>query len=156
MEQNLKFMRKAIGLSVQNIAKGGGPFAAVIVKEGRVIATGVNCVTTTNDPTAHAEIVAIRKAARKLKTFDLSGCVIYTSCEPCPMCMAAVYWARMDHVFYGNTRSDACEIGFDDSHIYDELKLAPELRLMSSTRLLPEDALEAFRLWGNKADRVNY
>jgi tRNA(Arg) A34 adenosine deaminase TadA len=156
MEYNKKFMRKAIALSIQNIQKGGGPFGAVIVKNGKVIASGVNRVTMTTDPTAHAEITAIRKASRKLGTFDLAGCDIYTSCEPCPMCLGAIYWAHLDKMYYGNTKSDAKSIGFDDSFIYDELELKPEKRRLLTTQLLPDEAIEAFKTWANTENKVEY
>jgi len=149
-------MRKAIALSVKNIKSGGGPFGAVIVKDGEVIATGANSVTKNNDPTAHAEVTAIRKAARKLGTFDLSGCEIYTSCEPCPMCLAAIYWARLDKIYFGNTKADAKEIGFDDSFIYDEIALKVEDRKIATSQMMREDALEAFKAWTNKEDRIEY
>jgi len=149
-------MRKAIALSIQNIQKGGGPFGAVIVKNGKVIATGVNRVTKNTDPTAHAEITAIRKASRKLGTFDLAGCDIYTSCEPCPMCLGAIYWAHLDKMYYGNTKSDAKSIGFDDSFIYDELELKPEKRRLLTTQLLPDEAIEAFKTWANTENKVEY
>ncbi len=132
-EFDRKFMLDAIQLSKQNINEGGGPFGAIIVKEGQIIATGVNRVTNENDPTAHAEVKAIREACNKLKTFDLSGCTIYTSCEPCPMCLGAIYWAHIDKVFYGNNKSDARNIGFDDSFIYDELELPINKPLVSKT-----------------------
>ncbi|HZK68335.1 MAG TPA: nucleoside deaminase [Paludibacter sp.] len=156
MEYNKKFMRKAIALSIQNIQKGGGPFGAVIVKNGKVIASGVNRVTMTTDPTAHAEITAIRKASRKLGTFDLAGCDIYTSCEPCPMCLGAIYWAHLDKMYYGNTKSDAKSIGFDDSFIYDEIELKPEKRRLLTTQLLPDEAIEAFKTWANTENKVEY
>jgi len=149
-------MRKAIALSIQNIQKGGGPFGAVIVKNGKVIASGVNRVTMTTDPTAHAEITAIRKASRKLGTFDLAGCDIYTSCEPCPMCLGAIYWAHLDKMYYGNTKSDAKSIGFDDSFIYDEIELKPEKRRLLTTQLLPDEAIEAFKTWANTENKVEY
>jgi len=149
-------MRKAINLSIENIQRGGGPFGAIITKDGKVISTGVNLVTKNNDPTAHAEVSAIRKAARKLGTFDLSGCEIFTSCEPCPMCLGAIYWARLDKLYYGNTKTDAKNIGFDDSFIYDELKLKPADRKIAMIRLLPEEAIRAFEDWTNKEDKVEY
>lgn len=121
-------MRKAIALSIENVKNGGGPFGAVIVKDGKIIAHGVNRVTANNDPTAHAEISAIRAACEKLHTFDLSGCEIYTSCEPCPMCLGAIYWAHLDKIYYGNNKHDAADIGFDDSFIYNEMALKPEKR----------------------------
>lgn len=156
MYENKKFMRKAIALSVQNVKKGGGPFAAVIVKDGKVIATGTNGVTLHNDTTAHAEVTAIRKASKKLGTFDLQGCEIYTSCEPCPMCLGAVYWAHLDKMYYGNTKTDAKNIGFDDSFIYDEIDLKPTERKLKSEQLLPEQAIKAFEVWTNKVDKIEY
>jgi guanine deaminase len=156
MEYDKKFMRKAIALSIQNIEKGGGPFGAVIVKDGKVIATGVNRVTKNTDPTAHAEVTAIRKASKKLGTFDLAGCDIYTSCEPCPMCLGAVYWAHLDKMYYGNTKADAKNIGFDDSFIYDEIELKPEKRRLLTTQLLSDEAIEAFKAWANTENKVEY
>ena len=156
MDYKKKFMRKAIALSVENIEKGGGPFGAVIVKEGKIIATGVNRVTANTDPTAHAEVNAIRKAAKKLGTFDLAGCDIYTSCEPCPMCLGAIYWAHLDKMYYGNSKTDAGNIGFDDSFIYDEIDLKPENRRVKTTRLLPEEAIVAFENWTESVDKVKY
>lgn len=151
-----KYMRKAIQLSIKNIENGGGPFGAVIIKDGKIIATGVNRVTANNDPTAHAEVTAIRKAAKKLGTFDLSGCEIYTSCEPCPMCLGAIYWAHLDKIYYGNSKQDAKKIGFDDSFIYDEIELKPENRKIETNRLLPEEAIKAFESWEEKDDKVEY
>ena len=156
MDEHKKFMRKAISLSIQNIERGGGPFGAVIVKDGRIVATGVNQVTAANDPTAHAEISAIRKAAKKLGTFSLEGCTLYTSCEPCPMCLGAVYWAHFDRLFYANTKSDAKKIGFDDSFIYDEIELNPSERSIKTVRLLPEEAIRAFEFWNEKDDKIEY
>ena len=156
MDSNKKFMRKAIALSLKNIENGGGPFGAVIVKDGKIVATGVNRVTTSTDPTAHAEVNAIRKAAKKLGTFDLSGCEIYTSCEPCPMCLGAVYWAHLDKMYYGNTKADAKSIGFDDSFIYDEIELKPEKRRLQSAQLLPDEAIKAFESWENATDKMEY
>ena len=149
-------MRKAIALSVKNIENGGGPFGAVIVKDGKIIATGVNRVTAHTDPTAHAEVNAIRKAAKKLGTFDLSGCEIYSSCEPCPMCLGAIYWARLDKMYYANNKTDAKNIGFDDSFIYDELSLKPSARKLPSEVLLAEEAIKAFQQWTEKSDKVEY
>jgi len=153
---NQLLMQKAIELSIENIKRNGGPFGAVIAKEGEIIATGVNLVTINNDPTAHAEIIAIRETARKLETFDLSGCEIFTSCEPCPMCLSAIYWAHLDKVYYGNTQTDAKDIGFDDSFIYDELELKLEDRKIKMEQLLPEQAIYAFEDWKNKTDKVEY
>ena len=156
MEIEKKFMRKAIELSLNNIKKGGGPFGAVIVKDGKIIATGVNRVTANNDPTAHAEINAIRKAAAKLKNFDLSGCEIYTSCEPCPMCLGAIYWAHIDKMYFANTKADAQNAGFDDSFIYEEINLKPEDRKLKSQQLLREEALAAFETWKNTTNKTEY
>ena len=151
-----ELMRAAIELSVQNVANGGGPFGAVIARDGEIIATGVNRVTAEHDPTAHAEVSAIRAAARKLGTFDLSGCEIYTSCEPCPMCLGAIYWARLDRMFYGNDKNDAASAGFDDAFIYRELELEPGKRRLPSERLLPDEAARAFDDWMKKEDRIEY
>ena len=137
-----EYMREAIRLSIENIKQGGGPFGAVIVKDGQIIATGTNRVTATCDPTAHAEVSAIRQAAKALNSFDLSGCDIYTSCEPCPMCLGAIYWAHIDRMFYGNTKNDAKNIGFDDSFIYDEIDLRIEDRRLKAQQLLPEEAIK--------------
>lgn len=149
-------MRKAIELSIENIKNGGGPFGAVIAKDGDIIATGTNRVTADNDPTAHAEVNAIRKACQSLKTFDLSGCTIYTSCEPCPMCLAAIYWAHIDKIYYGNNKKDAADIGFDDSYIYDELNLPVEKRTKLMNELLPGEAIKAFQLWANTEEKTEY
>ena len=149
-------MRKAIGLSIENVANGGGPFGAVIAKNGEIIATGVNRVTASCDPTAHAEVSAIRAAAAKLGTFDLSGYEIYTSCEPCPMCLGAIYWARLDKMYYANNKTDAKNIGFDDSFIYDELELKPENRKLPSEVMLREEAIKAFEAWSSKTDKIEY
>lgn len=155
-EFDRKFMLDAIQLSKDNVTHGGGPFGAVIVKDGKIIATGANRVTDENDPTAHAEVKAIREACAKLKTFDLSGCTIYTSCEPCPMCLGAIYWAHIDKVFYGNNKSDARNIGFDDSFIYDELELPINQRKVEFIQLLPEEAIKAFQQWDSKVDKLAY
>ncbi len=151
-----ELMRKAIELSIENVANSGGPFGAVIAKQGEIIATGVNRVTASCDPTAHAEVSAIRAAASKLGTFNLSGCEIYTSCEPCPMCLGAIYWARLDKIYYGNNKMDAKSIGFDDSFIYDELELEPSIRKLPSTVLLAKEAIKAFEAWKEKDDRIAY
>jgi len=156
MDYNKKFMRKAIALSLENIKNGGGPFGAVIVKDEKIISTGVNRVTSNIDPTAHAEVNAIRKASKKLRTFDLSGCEIYTSCEPCPMCLGAIYWAHIEKMYYGNTKSDAKNIGFDDSFIYEEIALKPENRLVKTIQLLPDEAIKAFEAWKNVENKVVY
>lgn len=151
-----ELMRKAIELSVENVQNGGGPFGAVIAKDGQIIATGVNRVTSNCDPTAHAEVSAIRAACEKLKTFDLSGYEIYTSCEPCPMCLGAIYWAHLDKMYYGNNKTDAKNIGFDDSFIYDELELPKDRRKLPSEIVLPEEAIKAFDMWMKKEDKVEY
>lgn len=150
------FMREAIRLSLENVNNGGGPFGAVIVKNGEIIATGVNRVTDSCDPTAHAEVSAIRAAASGLGTFDLSGCEIYTSCEPCPMCLGAIYWAHLDRIYYGNNKTDAKDIGFDDSFIYDELELKPADRKLHSEVLLRNEAIKAFEAWKEKDDKIEY
>lgn len=156
MDLGEKFMRKAIALSIKNIQKRGGPFGAVIVKNNKIIANGTNHVTAHNDPTAHAEVIAIRKACHKLGTFDLSDCQIYSSCEPCPMCLGAIYWAHIDRLFYGNTKADARSIDFDDSFIYDEIALPPENRKLKSTQMLAEEAILAFRIWSETLDKTKY
>ncbi|MDR0863752.1 MAG: nucleoside deaminase [Candidatus Symbiothrix sp.] len=149
-------MRKAIRLSLKSMEEGGGPFGAVIVKEGKEVASGYNQVTVKVDPTAHAEVTAIRKAAKKLKTFDLSGCEIYTSCEPCPMCLSAIYWARIDKIYYANTQTDAKAIGFDDSFIYGQLELPEDKRSIPVVKMLRNEAIEAFEIWKNKEKKINY
>ena len=149
-------MRKAITLSEENVAAGGGPFGAVIARNGEIIATGTNRVTPDCDPTAHAEVSAIRAAAQKLGTFDLSGCEIYTSCEPCPMCLGAIYWARLDRMYYGNDKQDAARIGFDDAFIYQELEKDPVQRRLHSERLLSTEAIRAFEAWMDKPDKTEY
>ncbi len=151
-----QLMRHAIALSLRNIENGGGPFGAVIARQGEIIATGVNRVTEDCDPTAHAEVSAIRAAARQLGTFNLSGCVIYSSCEPCPMCLGAIYWARLDALYYGNTREDAGTIGFDDAFIYKEFELSVAERSLPQGTLLREEALEAFERWTEKEDKTRY
>ena len=154
--RNEDFMRQAIDLAVENIKNGGGPFGAVIVKDGAVVATGVNRVTANNDPTAHAEVSAIRAACTTLGTFDLSGCVIYTSCEPCPMCLGAIYWAHIDKIYYGANQLDAASVDFDDSFIYRELELTPDKRNKPVENILREEALAPFRAWQEKDDKVRY
>ncbi len=149
-------MQQAIELSKQSVESGGGPFGAVIVKEGKVIATGSNNVTRHNDPTAHAEISAIRAACQKVQDFNLAGCEIYSSCEPCPMCLSAIYWAGISKIYFANTRDDAKEIGFDDSFIYDQIPLAPRERTIPSEEMMREKALHVFRLWQEKPDKVEY
>lgn len=149
-------MREAIRLSAENVRNGGGPFGAVITRNGKIIASGANSVTPDNDPTAHAEVNAIRKAAKLLGTFNLSGCEIYTSCEPCPMCLGAIYWARLSKIHYACTKTDAKDAGFDDSFIYEELALPQEERHLPAVPLLRDEALETFRLWESKDDKVEY
>ena len=151
------YMREAIRLSVQNVEKGsGGPFAAVIVKDGVIIANGVNLVTTNNDPTAHAEVIAIREACAALQTFQLDGCEIYCSCEPCPMCLGAIYWARISKIYFANTKEDAAAIDFDDEFIYNEIELPIEERTLTTIQLLRDEALEAFTKWESSPLKVKY
>lgn len=150
-------MRKAIALSIDNVKHNkGGPFAAVVVKEGKIIATGANCVTNNNDPTAHAEVMAIRNACKTLGTFQLEDCEIYTSCEPCPMCLGAIYWARPKAVYYGNTKGDAAKIDFDDAFIYAELALPLAKRKLKIKQLLADEAIVAFEQWQNNTNRTEY
>ncbi len=153
---NDELMREAIRLSMENVANGGGPFGAVIARGGEIIATGVNRVTASNDPTAHAEVSAIRRAAQALGTFNLSGCEIFTSCEPCPMCLGAIYWARLDRVYYANTKADAKAVGFDDSFIYDELALPRDRRKLPSVPMMRNEAIKVFEEWVRKEDKVEY
>jgi len=156
-DQEKYFMREAIRLSIENVESGkGGPFGAVIVKNGVIIAHGTNEVTSSNDPTAHAEVVAIRKACHALGSFQLDGCEIYTSCEPCPMCLGAIYWARPDRMFYANTKKDAGDIQFDDQFIYDELELPMAARKLPTIQLLRDEALKAFELWKNSLNKIPY
>jgi guanine deaminase len=151
------FMQEAIRQAEENVRSGsGGPFAAVVVKDGRIIAAGVNSVTSTNDPTAHAEVNAIREACRALGTFQLTGCEIYTSCEPCPMCLGAIYWARPDRIFFAATAHDAAAAGFDDSFINAQLKLAPSDRRIPFEPMMREAGLEPLREWSQKDDRIRY
>jgi guanine deaminase len=156
-DERQQFMREAIRLSIENIQSGkGGPFAAVIVKDGKIIARGTNLVLSANDPTAHAEIAAIREACKILNSFQLDGCEIFTSCEPCPMCLGAIYWARPERVFYGNTKQDAAEINFDDSFIYEELTKKMTDRSIPMVQVLHEEALAAFKAWKEKPDKIAY
>jgi guanine deaminase len=150
------FMRQAIALALENIRTGGGPFAALVVKDGAVVATGANRVTATNDPTAHAEIVAMREACKKLGSFQLDDCEIYTTCEPCPMCLGAIYWARPARVFFASTASDAAAAGFDDAFIYDELQTPAEERRIPMTEVQREEALVIFQEWLAKSDKTPY
>lgn len=151
-----ELMQRAIELSINSVRNGGGPFGAVIAREGEIIAEGSNGVTIYNDPTAHAEVTAIRKACEKLGTFELKGCEIYTSCEPCPMCLGAIYWAHLDKIYYANDRKDAADIGFDDDFIYQEIEVKPQYRKKPSEILMREEGLEAFRIWNKKTDKVEY
>ncbi len=153
---NKEFMRKAIEMSLNSIDNGGGPFGAVIVKDGEIVAAASNSVTTDNDPTAHAEVNAIRMACKKLGTFDLSGCEIYASCEPCPMCLAAIYWARIDKLYYANTKQDADKIGFSDNFIYEEFAKPENQRSIKITAMLRNEAIKAFEKWENKTDKTEY
>jgi len=156
-EQDEQFMQRAIALAQQGIDAGaGGPFGAVIVKGDEVIGEGYNQVTSTNDPTAHAEVVAIRNACRNLNSFQLDGCVLYTSCEPCPMCLGAIYWARPLRVFYAATREDAAKIGFDDQFIYEEIEKNFEHRRMKLVNVLRDEGLRVFENWTNKTDKTKY
>ncbi len=153
---NEKWMKRAIELSVNNVRNGGGPFGAVIVRGDEVIATGVNRVTDRCDPTAHAEVCAIREATARLKRFDLSDCEIYSSCEPCPMCLGAIYWAHLKKVYYGGTKRDAADAGFDDSFIYEELARPYAERHLPMENILNQEAQAAFREWKDKEDKVEY
>jgi len=154
-EKNL-FMMRAIELSIESAKSKGGPFGSVIVKDNKIIAEGSNQVTINNDPTAHGEIVAIRSACQKLNTFNLSGCDLYSSCEPCPMCLSAIYWSRIENVFYANTRIDAKRIDFDDSFIYSEINKDLENRKIKMHQMHRDEALEAFKIWENKEDKIKY
>jgi guanine deaminase len=151
------FMARAIELSIENVRSGrGGPFAAVVVSDGKLIAEGANCVTLTNDPTAHAEVMAIRAACRKLGIFELKDCEIYTSCEPCPMCLGAIYWARPARVYFAGTAADASKAGFDDAYIYREIVLPPAKRKIPMVPMMRKEALKAFQSWEEKRDKTPY
>lgn len=151
------FMREAIRLSIENVESGkGGPFAAVIVKDGKILASAVNEVTSSNDPTAHAEVVAIRKACSTLNSFQLDGCEIYCSCEPCPMCLGAIYWARAAKIYFANTKEDAAAVDFDDKFIYDEIDLSYTGRKLATQQLLREEALVAFEKWKTSPLKMKY
>jgi tRNA(Arg) A34 adenosine deaminase TadA len=157
MHGNPIFMQQAIDLATQNVTSGnGGPFGCVIVLDGKVIATGINRVTADNDPTAHAEVTAIRNACKHLNSFQLTGCEVYTSCEPCPMCMAALYWARCKAVFYGNTAADAASVGFDDDYLYHELAQPHADRKLPICRLLGKEAFVSFAAWRDSTSRIDY
>ena len=154
---NPEFLRRAIALATENVTSGaGGPFAAVIVRDGRIVGEGVNTVTAGNDPTAHGEVNAIRAAAKALGTFLLSGCELYTSCEPCPMCLAAAYWARLDAIYYGACAADAARAGFDDAFLYDEMRKDEAERRMPSAQLLGDEAWASFAAWLASPERVDY
>ena len=154
--KNINFMKRAIELSIQNINNNGGPFGCVIVKQNKIIAEGTNRVTYNNDPTAHAEIIAIRNACEKLNTFNLEGCELYTSCEPCPMCLSAIYWSHIDKIYFGNSRSAASKIGFDDEFIYNELNKELSSRKIIMTQINQNEAIKAFLDWEKKLDKVKY
>jgi guanine deaminase len=157
MQGNPIFMEKAIALATENVTSGrGGPFGAVIVRDGEIVASGVNMVTATNDPTAHGEVVAIRNACKALGSFQLTGCQIYTSCEPCPMCLAAIYWARCDAIFYGARAGDAAAVGFDDAFLYDEIRQDVGDRKIPTVNLLPERAKTSFDAWRAHEKRIHY
>lgn len=156
-QPNLDFLRQAIGLATRNVTSGnGGPFAALIVREGQVIAEGVNVVTATNDPTAHGEVTAIRNACKVLNTFTLAGCELYTSCEPCPMCLAASHWARLDAVFFAASAEDAAKAGFDDEHLYGEFRKDREHRTLPEGQFLRDEAWSSFAAWIASANKVPY
>ena len=157
MQGEPRLMQQAIDLATENVRSSrGGPFGAVIVREGEVVATGVNLVTASNDPTAHAEVTAIRAACVVLGTFQLDGCQIYTSCEPCPMCLAAIYWARIDAIFYGNTAADAADAGFSDAFLYEEIRRAIPDRSVPAQPLLQTEALASFEAWKKSSSRIDY
>ncbi|WP_263352603.1 nucleoside deaminase [Acidicapsa acidisoli] len=156
-QPNPAFLRRAIELATQNVLEGaGGPFAALIVRDGEVIAEAANSVTTTNDPTAHGEVNAIRKACTQLGTFSLTGCEIYTSCEPCPMCLAAIYWARLEAIYFGSNQQDAAKAGFDDAFLYEEFRKSAGQRNIPSVQLLQSEAWEPFATWITAPIKVNY
>jgi guanine deaminase len=157
MQGNSIFMEKAIALATENVTSGrGGPFGAVIVRDGSIVATGANLVTIDNDPTAHAEVVAIRNACAALASFRLDGCHIYTSCEPCPMCLGAIHWAHCDAIFYGNSSADAAAAGFDDALLYEEIKRPLSQRRIPATPLLPHKAISSFDAWRAHPGRIDY
>ena len=157
IQPEAKFMRLAIDLATENVRSGkGGPFGAVVVRDGEVIAAKANSVTSTNDPTAHAEVNAIRAACTKLGTFQLDGCDVYTSCEPCPMCLAALYWSRCRAIFYGNTAQDAAAAGFDDSFLYEEVNRPISERLIPISRVLGDEAIASFEAWTGSTERIDY
>ena len=151
-----KFMQRAIELSIESVNKSGGPFGSVIVKDDKIIAEGYNKVTSNNDPTAHGEIIAIRQACKNINDFNLSGCELYSTCEPCPMCLSAIYWAHIEKIYYANTRDDAQKIDFDDSLIYSELLKNVKKRKIPMVQMMRDEALKAFELWDKKTDKVKY
>lgn len=153
---DMRFMEMAARIAEENVDRGGGPFGAVIVKDGEVVATGANSVTLTNDPTAHAEVNAIRRACHDLQTFSLKGCVIYSSCEPCPMCLSALYWAGVSRIFFGNTKEDADRINFSDGFIYRELEKPRALRALPCIHIENSSAIKAFEKWAAKTDKTEY
>ena len=156
-QPNLEFLRRAIALATENVTSGrGGPFAALIACNGKVIAEGVNMVTATNDPTAHGEVTAIRAACKALGTFSLAGCELYTSCEPCPMCLAASHWARLDQIFYGSSAQDAAKAGFDDSYLYEEFRKDAAERSLPATQLLRDEAWSSFAAWIASPNKIEY
>ena len=150
------FMARAIALSMESVNSGGGPFGAVIVRDGTIVAEGFNQVTARNDPTAHAEVIAIREACAKLSVFELKDCELYTSCEPCPMCLGAIYWTRLSRIYFANTAQDAAMAGFDDSFIYTELQLPHTQRRIPATQIMREEARAGFRAWAAKPDKISY
>ena len=151
-----EIMRHAIRLSIENVERGGGPFAAVVAREGKILSSGVNTVSDDNDPTAHAEINAIRAGGQELQKFHLDNCVLYTTCEPCPMCLGAIYWAGIRTIIYGNTRDDAARYGFQDDHIYHEIGKPMDERMIKFSRILGNEAIEAFNSWDQKSDKILY
>ncbi len=153
---NNEFMKRAIELSIESVNKGGGPFGCVITRNKKIVSEGSNKVTSTNDPTAHGEVVAIREACKKINNFSLKGYELYSTCEPCPMCLSAIYWARIDKIYYANTRKDAQKIGFDDSLIYSEFQKNIDKRKIPMIQMLRNEALKAFELWDKKIDKVKY
>tara|TARA_B100000965_G_C19064512_1_gene529355 strand:- start:21 stop:485 length:465 start_codon:yes stop_codon:yes gene_type:complete len=153
---NNEFMKRAIELSIESVKKGGGPFGCIIASDKKIISEGSNKVTSTNDPTAHGEIVAIREACKKINNFSLKGYELYSTCEPCPMCLSAIYWARIDKIYYANTRKDAQKIGFDDSLIYSEFQKNIDKRKIPMIQMLRNEALKAFELWDKKIDKIKY
>ena len=151
-----EFMKRAIELSIESVNNGGGPFGCIIVKDNKIISEGSNKVTSSNDPTAHGEIVAIREACKKLNNFSLNGCELYSNCEPCPMCLSAIYWARINKIYYANTREDAQKIDFDDSFIYSEFQKNINQRKIPMFQTMRNEALKAFELWDKKKDKIKY